>query len=204
MKKYFILLFAFAFLTPLFAQQMNYTSGLRAASGDLWTNDGLTFIDTTSSTNNYVIVDLSDYFWTADINPLFSDDSVVNINSDRFYVGTLYVLFDNQGVEAPTTDSLLYTISVAPGVYTTETRAVAGAKFGTAVTLETIETINDYLSINNVYLHASKYKFFPPEVIRFNIAPTGDKDCDDSTKVNWRFAYPQIYKSAAEKLSTED
>lgn len=198
---WFVLLLA----SFVFAQQMNYTSGLKKTSGDLWTNEGITYIDTTTGTTNDILIDLQDYLFAGDINPLVNDDSaVVAINSNRFYVGTFYVLFDNQGTASPTTDSLKYTIKAYPGIYTTESKTVAGAKYGTAVTLETVKVHNDYFSINNVYLHATKYKHFPSELIKLELAPVGSKNCDDSTQVNWRFVYPQVIKTSSERISSED
>ena len=75
------------------------------------------------------------------------------------------------------------------------------------MTLETIAVVNDYYSINNVYVHASKYKHWPPEVVKIEIAPTGGAKsdaCDDSTHVSWRVAYPQVVKPYEERMSDSD
>ncbi len=199
MKKLIVL---FLLLTvPLMAQQLDYSFGY-IEGGTAYSGAGLTFIDTTSGTTNNIYYDLNDYWLGNDISPLFSDDSVLNINSDRFIIGTFYCAFDNQGLKAPTTDSLKYTIKVYPGVYTTASKAFAAVDWGTAVTLETLETVNDQFTINNVYVHATKYKHYPPECIKIEIAPTGGAktaNCDDSTFVNWQFVYPEIYQIYKER-----
>jgi len=187
------------------AQQMNHTWGTNLAGEDYAGGLG-TFIDTTAGTTNYIYVDLDDYYFI-DPGPLVIDydmdlgsgedstlDGTVKNNSDRMYLGTFYVSFDNQGA-APTADSLGgYFINVTPGIYTTENRSLALADWGTAVTLETIRVIGDYFAVNNAYIHASKYKLFPPQVIRLGInAPSSNKGMDDSTMVYWDFSYPGIY-----------
>ena len=190
-----------------FSQQLNYTSGRTTPGGALWSNDGITYIDTLTGTTNDIIVDLDDYALGYDINPVATTDSANTgylLNSNRFVLGTFYCYFDNQGTGSPTTDSVLYTIKVYPGVYTSENKAISGLKYGTAVTLETIRVVNDYLSINNVYVHATKYKHFPPEAIKIEIAPIGDADCDDSTKVNWRMVYPQRLMQDLVDTNTSD
>jgi hypothetical protein len=222
MKKLIVLLMLFAI--PLFAQQLNYTWGC-IQGGTAYDGAGLAFIDTTNGTTNDIYIDLNDWYPGFDINPLVSNDvltitgssendsagvdsiygsttSTTIISSNLFYIGTFYVAFDNQGVGAPTTDSLKYTIKAYPGVHTAASRMFAGVDWGTAVTLETIATVNDYFSVNNVYVHATKYKHYPPECIKLEIAPTGGAktaNCDDSTFVNWRFAYPAIYQVHKER-----
>lgn len=177
----------------LFAQQIKSTHGMNG-SGDDYDGTGLTYIDTTAGTTNNIIIDLNDWY-PFDINPLFSDDSVVIGNSTRLFIGTFYVTFDNQGTASPTTDSVTYTIKAYPAVAVDKAGSVASLDYGTAVTLETIEAINDYFAINNVYIHATKGKVIPPEFIKLEIAPIDrvTNGIDDSTYVNWMFRYPAIY-----------
>jgi len=183
---------------PLFAQQLNYTWGC-IQGGTAYSGAGLTYIDTTTSTTTDIYIDLYDYWPGMDINPVVYDSVTVLLASDHFTIGTFYVGFDNQGIESPTTDSVNFTIKVYPGIYTAASRMFAGVDWGTAVTLETIMTINDYFSINDVYIHATKYKTYPPECIKLEIAPAGRVGSDDSTFVNWRFAYPAIYQVNKER-----
>lgn len=196
MKKIFVLLLALA--VPLMAQQVNYTYGVNLAGAD-YGGAGLVYIDTTTGTTNNIYVDINDFYWI-DVNPLRTNDTTgaVLLNSDRSVFGTFYCNFDNQGAD-PTADSVLFTIKVYPGVYSTASKSLAMAKWGTAVTLETIEAIGDQFTVNNVYLHATKYKHFPPEVLKFEIAPIGRADADDSTAVHWRYAYPALLQVHKER-----
>jgi hypothetical protein len=193
--KAFILVLFLAFVA--YGQQVNSTWGLKT-SGDAWDGAGITYIDTTTGTTNDIVIDIDDYFFV-DANPLFSDDSVIIGSSDRALVGTFYSYWDNQGTASAATDSLLYTIKAYPGIYTTDSKAVSGVKYGSAITLETIAVINDYYTELNVYLDSSIGKAIPPEVLKIELAPSGDSDCDDSTKVNWVFRYPAIYKVHKER-----
>ena len=192
----FVLVLAFVAL----AQQVNYTYGLKTVSGDAWDGDGISFIDTTTGTTNLIIVDLNDFYFV-DPDPYIVGDTsgTEKGNSSRLNIGTFYTYWDNQGTASPTTDSLLYTMKVYPGVYTTDSRAVAGLKWGTAVLVDSVVGINDTFTQSNVYLHSTLGKSFPAEVIKIELAPVGRKGCDDSTKVNWRFAYPAIHQVYKEK-----
>ena len=189
----FVLVLAFVAL----AQQINYTWGLKKTSGDAWSGDGITYIDTTTGTTNDIIVVLDDYFLN-DFNPAIYDSATALASSDYFYLGTFYSYWDNQGA-ASTTDSMKYTIKAYPGIFTTDTKAISGVKYGTAITLETISRIADYYTASNVYLSTTLGKAIPPDVIKIELAPTGDIDTDDSTKVNWRFAYPAIHQVYKER-----
>ncbi len=184
------------FISLAFSQQLNQVYGVKA-SGVSW-DTGLTFIDTTAGTTNDIIIDLADWYPGYDLNPLIYDSVTVLFNSDRTFIGTFYVIFDNQGLKAPTTDSVLYTVKAYPGVYQSSTKTPATAKFGAAVTLETIATVDDYLSITEVYLKTA-VKLLPPEVIKLEIAPIDRKGNDDSTAVDWKFVYPAIYQTAKER-----
>jgi len=175
----------------LFSQQMNHSWGTNLAGETL---SGLNYITVTDGGTNAIYVDLNDWY-PIDISPLFSDDSVVNISSDRMYLGTFYTNFDTKGA-APTADSVYFYIKVYPGIYTTTSKSLASAVWGSAITLETVAETGDYFAINNVYLHASKYKHFPPEVIKLSIDNHADISAvgsDDSIKVDWNFTYPAIY-----------
>ena len=213
MKKIIFILLIFT--VPLVAQQLNHTWGTNLAGTEM---SKLTYIDTTAASTNSIYIDLNDFYPGYDINPLnitqtitgastndsagvdsiYVGTAAVYSNSDRQYVGTFYVYFDNQGA-APTADSLHYTIAAAPGVYNSSTKSLANVDWGSNVTLESILKINDYLSINNVYLHATLKKSFPPEVIRLQInAPaTTEVGLDDSTEVSWDFVYPAMYHQEA-------
>lgn len=196
MKKLIFILLIFT--VPLVAQQLNHTWGTNLAGETLIE---IAHFDTTAAETNEIYVDLNDWYPGFDINPLVNDDSaVVALNSDRMYLGTLYAGFDNWGTGSPTTDSLVnITINVAPGIYTSSAKSLAEVDWGTAVTLETIEVAGDYFAVNNVYIHATKYKTFPPEVIVFTINPpaTTEPGCDDSTSVAWDFVYPAMYHQEA-------
>ena len=216
-----LILFVIFLLTFLGAQQIGSTTGTNL-NGDAWDRAGQIPAAKTSSYVAYF--DIDDYYWW-DANPLFSNDvltitgsssdsvgvdsiygsttSTVAINSDRSVFGTLFVAFDNFGTASPTTDSVLYTISATPGVYTTNSRALASVDWGDAITLETVATINDYFSINNVYFHATKYKHFPPEVWKFTLASINRSGWDDSTKVRWTYRYPQVIKTVKERKDRE-
>ena len=210
MKYLFILLLAFG----LQAQQLNHTQGVQTPSGAAWDGSGLgAYIDTTAGTTNNIIVDLNDFFLqdifptvtntTGDIS--VSGDSVyaaaLYSNSTRLFLGTFYTFFDNVGTKSPTTDTLLYTIKVYPGVYSTASKSISGVKWGTAVTLQTMTAIRgDYLAVNNVYIHASAVKPLPPEVIKLEIAPASKNTAkDDSTLVHWDYVYPAIHQVYKER-----
>jgi hypothetical protein len=200
-----IILLVLILSIPILAQQVNYTWGVKA-DGSAYDGAGLVYIDTTRNTTNDIYVDISDYYpfepnpymvsYTGASSDTVGLDSLYYAefnNSSRATFGTFFCSFDNQGTANPTTDSVLFTIKVYPGVYTTASKSLAGVYWGSAVTLETVERINDYFSINNVYVHSTKYKTFPPEVLKFEIAPIGRSGADDSTSVAWRYAYPAIY-----------
>jgi hypothetical protein len=178
-----IILLLLLFLTVLAgAQQINYTYGLQTPSAAAWNGNGIVYIDTTTGTTNDIIVDLNDFYWLDPFPTVISFDSAGSAtlysNSTRYYLGTFYCMFDNQGSVSPTTDSVLFTIKSYPGVYHSASQPISGIKWGTAVTLQTIKEVNDYMSVNNV-----------------------DSDADDSTGVYWRFAYPAIYQTAKERKS---
>jgi hypothetical protein len=194
------LIFMLLFCSLIFGQQINYTFGKKTPGGSNWSGAGIVYIDTTTGTTNNIIVDLND-FYPFDQYPAIGDTSGNAVDGKFFYFGTLYCLFDNQGTASPTTDSLIYTVKVYPGVYTAANKPISGIKWGAAVTLETIRRVNDYLSVNNVYTHATAEGALPPEVVKLEIAPVGDVNCDDSTGVYWRFAYPAIYQQQKEKKS---
>lgn len=194
MKRFFFGFILLFLAFSAFGQKMVYDWGYTTGGAKYTT--GVTLDTTTGTASNIVFYLGEKDIFPFDINPLAVADSgagtsapLVSTNSDRFYLGTFYCNFDNQGTASPTTDSILFTIKAYPGVLTQKTN-LTSAKWGTAVTLETIRVKNDYFSINNVYVHASKYKIFPPEVVKLEIAPIGDKDCDDSTFVSWRLVYP--------------
>lgn len=207
MRRYLFILFL---SIGLYAQQINYTWGVKTPSGDDWAGNAITYIDTTTGTTNDFVFDLNDFYWL-DAFPVETNatgdfgsggDSTLAAalysNSTRFFVGTFYGQFDNQGTGSPTTDSVLFTIKAYPGVYSGASKAISGIKYGTAVTLQTIRVVNDYFSANNVYIHSSLGKSMPPEVIKIEVAPIGTSDADDSTAFSWKFAYPAIYQQQKE------
>ena len=198
-----IYIFLILMVSFCYSQQYNFTSGVKTPSGAAWGNGGITFIDTTTGTTNNIIVDLADYY-PYDVNPMYDSTSSEVTSSSRMYIGTFYSYWDNQGTGQSATDSLKYTIKVYPGIYTTENKSVAGIKYGSAITLETISRVADYYSINSVYIHATKYKVHPPEVVKIELAPSGSANCDDSTKVNWRYVYPQLIQQEAYRIDTAD
>lgn len=212
MKKIF--LFLIILTIAGFSQQLNHTWGVDV-SGSAMTK--IAEIDTTAATTNTFYVDIDDFYFvdwypltvtdvmtitgsssdTVGVDSIYgSSTQTVYSNSTRQYIGTLYTYFDNWGVKAPTTDSLAgYTINVAPGVYNSTSYSIANVDWGTNVVLETVRQAGDYLSIKNVYVHASVGKSLPPRILRFQInAPaTSNTNLDDSTEVSWDFVYPAIY-----------
>ena len=208
MKK---LIFILLFIIPIYAQQVNYTLGKKTTSGDAWKLSDITYLDTVAATTYTFVFDLNDYYlW--DYNPLVisevlsspAADSVISttttaISSNLMYLGTFYGYFNCTNA----TDSLMFVISAYPGVYGVDTKSDAAIDFGDAITLETIRTVNDYLSINNVYIHATKYKLLPPEVIKIVISQTADEDKDDSISFDWKFAYPALIHQVKERKPTD-
>jgi len=141
-----VILFVLVFAFVAMAQQVNYTWGVKSTSGDAWDGAGLAYIDTTTGTTNDIVVDLNDFYQAY-------DDSLL---------GTFYVFFNNEGTGSPTTDSLKYTIKAYPGLYANDAKSVASIEWGSAVTIETIAEAGDYLAANNIYIHASLGKSYPP------------------------------------------
>jgi hypothetical protein len=180
-------------LSFVLGQQINSTWGTNLGGAN-FDGSGKTYLDTTRTTTFDLYFDIDDFYW-ADPFP-YVIDSIGNtmLYSERAVFGTFYGAFDTKGTKTPTADSVCYTIKAYPGVYTTASKALASADWGTAVTLETVACINDYFSINNVYVHATKYKHFPPEVIKIEIAVSTALGADDSTFFAWRYRYPAIYK----------
>ncbi len=205
MKKAILFILLFAWCT--FGQQINYTLGKKVTSGIPWALADISYLDTLAATTYSFVFDLNDYYlW--DYNPLVETqlisspkaDSVISvetvaINSNLMYLGTFYGYFDC--IKAA--DSLMYVISAYPGVYGLDNKSDATINFGSAITLETIRRVDDYLSINNVYIHATKYKVLPPEVIKIVISQTADTDKDDSVKFDWKFAYPALIQTVKER-----
>lgn len=173
----------------VFGQKIVYDLGY-TASGSEYTA-GATLDTVTGTATNVIFYFAEKNWYPFDVNPLFAADTggTVKINSDRFYIGTLYTYFDANLAA----DSIIYTIKAYPGVLTSST-SLATAKWGTAVTLETVRVAGDYMSINNVYVHASKYKHYPPEVLKIEFAPVADPDNDDLTAISWRLVYPVLDK----------
>ncbi len=201
-----LLIFLITLTTIGLGQQLNHTWGTNLGGNVV---RSIPLLDTTAATTNYIYVDLNDYYMS-DINPLVIDydmdigsggdstlDGTVKINSDRMYIGTFYVSFDNTGADAAGDSLGGIEITATPGVYTESAKQLSEADWGTPVEMEEVKQVGDYFAINNVYLHATKYKHYPPEVIRLGInAPaTTRPGCDDSTAVYWDFVYPAIYHS---------
>ena len=206
MKKIILLIMVMS--VTAFSQQIKSAWGYDTW-GNARTGAAITYLDTATTTQEDFIFDIGDWY-PFDIGPLVIDydadfgtgadstlDGTVKNNSDRLYIGTFYGAFDCAGTASPTTDSVLYTIAVYPGVYTTASKSISSVDWGTAVTLETVEQAGDYFSINNVYVHASKYKHFPPEVLKISITDINRDGADDSVKFGYRFRYPAIYSQQA-------
>jgi len=190
------LIFILLLIIPLVlsAQQINYSLGLKATSGDPWTVAGITYLDT--ATTYDFIFDLNDYyFW--DYNPLVISDSTddVAVNSNLMYLGTFYANFNCQNAA----DSVILKLDVFPGLYGVDSRAVASVVWGDTVELETIRCANDYFDIQNIYVHATKYKILPPELLMIRLRDVTDGDQDDSIQVDWKFAYPAIIHQVKER-----
>ena len=195
MKKLLILFFAFAFI-PLFAQQLNWTFGHSTAGAQL--TGVFANYDTTGGTDYTVVVLLDDYY-PFDVNPLFSDDSVIIGSSDRIVIGTLWYQFDLPAA----TDSCSFDIDVYPGVYGDENRTVAGIKWGTA-----LENVNDASNKDdvtggaNIYVLTSGGKHLPPHAIKivFDLDTTANRG--NGADLYYEFVYPAIYHSAKERKNT--
>lgn len=203
-------------LVPLFvfAQQINHTTGTNLA-GDVST--GFVYLTCSDGANNYIYIDLDDYYFV-DWYPLVVNDlltitgyddstdtgvdslagsttATVYSNSDRMYIGTLYISFDALGSSAAT-DSVYHLIKAAPGIYTTSSKSLASADWGTEITLETVAETGDYFSVNNVYVHSTAKKLLCPQLLRINIdnhADISSVGSDDSVAAYIDFAYPAIY-----------
>lgn len=211
MKKLIIfVLFAFA----LQAQQINHTTGMNMAGE---TQTGFVYLTCSDGADNLLYFDLDDYYFV-DWNPMIVNDimtitgyddstdtgvdslagsttATVYSNSSRQYIGTLYVSFDALGSSAAT-DSVYHLIKAAPGIYTTSSKSLASADFGTDVTLETVAQVGDYFSVNNVYVHSTAAKLLCPQILRINIdnhADISSVGSDDSVAAYIDFAYPAIY-----------
>lgn len=200
----------FFVLLPLlvFGQVLNFTSGQKL-SGDNWALTGIANIDTSEGVTNNIYIDLGDYYFN-DLFPVAMGDSTeagdILSSSNYRFIGTFVSYWDNWGVKAPTTDSIKFTIKAYPGWYTTANRALASAKFGTAVTIRTIAAIADPNYLDNVYVSTTA-KALPPELIKIELCPTGGAKtaaCDDSVAVFWRFVYPQLIHSESIQLNRGD
>ena len=206
MKK---ILFLLAFLVGFsMAQQIDFDNGyttsgvqysgvginsfINATDGSIYTT-GSAYLDTTGSTSVNWVFKLDELFYI-DSNP----DGAEDVSKDAAF-GTMYTFFDNVGA-TPTLDSLLLTIKVYPGMYTTASKGISSIKYGDAVTLETVAKAGDYLSVKNVHLGAAFYKSFPPEVFKFEIAPIDTSSGkDDSTNVYVKFSKPTIHQVYKER-----
>jgi hypothetical protein len=211
MKK--ILMFVLLMFIAVQAQQINHGTGTNLAGESL---SRFVYLTATDGANNYVYFDMDDYYFV-DWYPLFvtevltlsgdgpndvgmdtltaSTTTTVYSNSDRMYIGTLYISFDTQGA-APTADSVYHLIKAAPGIYTSASESLASADFGSEVTLETVAEVGDYFSINNVYIHSTATKVLCPQILRINIdnhADVSSVGADDSVAAYIDFAYPAIY-----------
>lgn len=198
-------IFVFLFLTGIaYTQQLDFTWGVKQ-SGTAWDGAGKVYLDTTAATSTDFYVDLSKYYPGFDLKPIYVD-SVTNLgDSDRQLIGTLYGYFDCQGTGSPTTDSVKYLIKVYPGVYATASRSIASAKFGTAITLETVLQAGDYLSIKGVYI-LDAVKLLPPELIKVTVGPAATKvpAIDDSVAFYWRLVYPEVHNQEAIQIDKVD
>lgn len=203
MKK--IVLFIMLLCLVVNAQQINYSLGLKTTSGDAWKLADITYLDT--ATTYDFIFDLNDHY-LYDYNPLFVTEvltspdldsvistSTVQVSSNLMYIGTFYANFD----VVKAADSIIYKLDVFPGVFGTDNRAAAGIVWGDTLELETIRTIGDYFDIQNIYVHSTKYKHLPPEVIRIRLRDLVDSDQDDSIAFDWKFAYPAIIQTVKER-----
>lgn len=196
MKK--IIVFILLFTLCAFGQQINYSLGKKLTSGDAWTLAGINHLDTLAATTYSFVFDLNDFYWM-DVLPLVDTTGVALLNSNLQYLGTFYGYFDCTNAA----DSLMYVLSAYPGVYGLDNKSDATIDWGSAITLETIRRADDYLSINNVYIHATKYKLFPPEVIKIVISQTADSDKDDSIHFDWKYAYPAIIQTVKERKPSD-
>lgn len=187
-----------------FAQQLNYTWGYKQG-GNAYDGSGQVYLDTTSTVSLDIYVDLANYHFSTDLFPVVMDSVTNLLSSDRSLIGTFFGFFDTQGTGAPTTDSVKYDIKVYPGVYANATRSFAGAKFGTAITLENVVQAGDYLSMKSVYV-LDAVKMFPPELIKITIDPADTKvpAIDDSVAFYWRLVYPEAYEVHQEKIVEND
>lgn len=206
MKK-LILLFLFIPVL-LFGQMMNHSWGY-STSGTAYNQTG--YSDADSSTTISIVYDLQDWY-PLDINPLFSDDSVIIGSSHKMLIGTFWYKLDAQNA----TDSTVYAIKVYPGFMdyyggTGDRIATANIDYGTTAT--TLIDTSSTLAVNdvtwkflNVYLNSSAdagsntVKHYPSEF--YKIAFTFGNGTADSLDVYWDFVYPAVYQSQQELRTT--
>lgn len=198
--KRLILLFL---LIPLlcFSQQVNHTWGYTTA-GVAYNQSGVSDVDSITTTN--IIFDLQDWY-PMDYLPVASDDSVIILNSTRFYIGTFWYKID---VEADT-DSSSININAYPGFmdyYPGSGIRITAANIDYSTTATAISNTGTYTTGDvqwtavNVYLSNSEGKILPPEFLKIEIS--WDSASNDDIDFYWNLVYIGVYQSEQEKRST--
>jgi len=193
MKQLLSILIALVLTFSVFAQKLVYDRGYTTAGAEYTTSVTL---DTAAGTSKNAVFFLSENNWYPfDINPLFAADTTgtVKINSDLLFIGTLYSWF-NANVD---TDSVMYKIKAYPGLLSTTSSVFSAnwrtsATWGTAAQVDSFRSAGDFMRITNIYISATVYKTYPPEVIKIEYSPIEDAGNDDSTSVWWKFVYPVL------------
>ena len=190
-----IIVFILMLTTFVFSQQLNYTFGVDAVGNPL--SGKFTSLDSTGATNYLVYLDFNDYYMY-DVNPLFSDDSVVIGTSNLAAWATLYYYIDADAA----TDSTNIDIDVSSGVYTSTALTMASTGFdGTPVKQADVTGAGDIFGHVNIYTESGK--LYPPEVIKinFDVDPAA-AEVSAGLDIYYRIVYPQIYEIAREKIKT--
>lgn len=190
-----VIVFILLLTSFVFSQQLNYTWGLDAVGEPL--TGVFSSIDSTGTTSYNVYVDFNDYY-PYDVNPLFSDDSVVIGSSNLTAWATLFYFIDAD--EA--TDSTNIDIDLSSGLYTSTALTVASSSYdGTPVKLGDILEVGDIFGHVNLYTESGK--LFPPEIckITFDVDPAA-AEVSAGLDIYYRIVYPQIYENAREKIKT--
>ena len=198
MKKLFVILFAFAFLTPLMAQQLNYTFGY-TTTGVQETDGVIVDYDTTGATDYSIVIPLDDWY-PYEVNPAVYDSATALGSSDRMVIGTLWYKFDLPAA----TDSCSFDIDAYPGLYGDGNRTIAGATWGAA-----LEQVNDASNKDdvtgavNIYVLSSGGKHLPPHLIKLVFDLDTSANRGNGADIYYEFVYTGIYQSAKERKRTE-
>lgn len=191
MKKIILILLLFAGFA--ISQQINYTWGYET-DGDAYVQTGKQNMDSTETLS--IVFDMQDYY-PLDFNPLFSDDSVIIINSNRYHYGTFWYHIDLENA----TDSSAIMLEAFPGnmwYYPGSGDRIETANINFSTTATTLIDTSSYTTNDvqwtavNVYLSDTEGKILPPEFIKLTVKWMSATN--DSIDFYWNFAYPAVYE----------